>query len=128
MQKLILSFNLPAKKAAKLRVIAMRLGAAVRTAEKRTHSMPLNSILGGEPIPAGLSPAGAFDGEMLVIAGFSQAELELFLQQLRVQKIPVALKAVLTETNADWSAAALYAQLCAERDALAAGRHIHESE
>ena len=34
---------------------------------------------------------------------------------------PVALKAVLTPTNAAWDSNALYAELCKEREAISAG-------
>ena len=38
---------------------------------------------------------------------------------------PVALKAVLTETNAGWDSVRLHEELCRERDALSRGGKAH---
>lgn len=128
MTKLVLSYNLPAKKAAKIRMIATRLGAKVRAVEKTEQQQKLAFFLENYDTDVAAPFASPFDAEMLVFAFFSQPELDVFLQQLRVQKIPISLKAVLTQTNQDWTSAELYAQLCAERDAIAVGIQLHSTE
>ena len=57
--------------------------------------------------------------EMLVMHGFDQAMLDAFLHFFRKEGVRrVELKAVLTPTNAAWTAAELSRHLTAERDAL----------
>ena len=57
--------------------------------------------------------------EMLVMHGFDQALLDDFLRFFREEGVRrVELKAVLTPTNAAWTAAELSRHLTAERDAL----------
>jgi aminoglycoside phosphotransferase (APT) family kinase protein len=57
--------------------------------------------------------------EMLVMHGFDQAMLDAFLRFFREEGVRrVELKAVLTPTNAFWTAAELSRHLAAERDAL----------
>ena len=59
--------------------------------------------------------------EMLVLYGFTNRRLDEFLSQLRRAKVPpVALKAVVTETNADWSFYELYQEIRAEHDKMTA--------
>ena len=57
--------------------------------------------------------------EMLVMHGFGQARLDAFLRFFREEGVRrVELKAVLTPTNAAWTAAELSRHLAAERDAM----------
>lgn len=59
--------------------------------------------------------------EMLVLYGFTNRRLDEFLSQLRRAKVPpVALKAVVTETNADWSFYELYQEIRAEHEKMTA--------
>ena len=59
--------------------------------------------------------------EMLVLYGFTNRRLDEFLSQLRRAKVPpVALKAVVTESNADWSFYELYQEIRAEHEKMTA--------
>ncbi len=67
------------------------------------------------------APGIPFTDEMLVLCNFSSAQLNGFLGGFkRVQIPPVALKAVLTDTNLHWSAVMLQQELAQEHQALAA--------
>lgn len=58
-----------------------------------------------------------FQDEMLVMAGFDQVRLDALLHFFRDEKLPpVALKALLTPTNADWDAVTLHSHMLQERD------------
>ena len=54
--------------------------------------------------------------------------LNLVLTQLIRQKTPVALKAVRTDTNAQFTSYGLYRELCAEREAIQRGVTAHKTE
>jgi hypothetical protein len=121
----LLCFNLPAEKAAKLRQLAMRLGVRVRIVDAEEHNETLSMLCGWEP-SADIAPVEPFADEMLVLANFSGTQLNDFLGGLRRGQIPpVALKAVLTDTNMRWSAAKLHAELVEEHRALAAQEPSH---
>lgn len=63
-----------------------------------------------------------FTEEMLVLCGLSESGLDLLLAALRQTGNGVLLKAVLTESNAAWSAAMLCAALKEEDAALRKNR------
>ena len=66
--------------------------------------------------------------EMLLMAGLSGAQLNLFLQGFKRFGIaPIPLKAMLTATNSGWTPVQLHAELCAEREAFARGMSAHEA-
>ena len=56
---------------------------------------------------------------MLVFCNVNQALLQQVLEVIRLSKLPpISLKAVMTETNQDWTSLQLYEELCKERDSL----------
>ena len=55
-----------------------------------------------------------FTDEMLVMDGFAHPDLNFLLNELIRTGHPIALKAVVTPTNAGWTASALHAQLLEE--------------
>lgn len=124
MKPTVLLFNIPARKQGAIRVLATRLRLRVLTVAPEYFGTALEDLLQGEPAAAAAEP---FSDEMLVMAQLSDGMMDLFLRGLRQQRAPVALKAVLTETNRTWSAAELHRELCRERDAFAAGTTAHQA-
>lgn len=120
----LLLFNLTPRKRSALQIIALRCGCRVKPVPPEQTGATLSELLAGENA-VWPSPESAV-GEMLVMADLSERQMDLVLTQLRRNKVEIPLKAVLTPTNADWTAAALYKELCRERDAFAAGRREHE--
>ena len=114
MMPVILAVHFPAKKLAKLRMAAMRLGAKVRVVEKWEYLNAVGALTGDLD-----SFESFYDGELLVFAHFSDAQLNLFLQAIRAAKLPpVALKAVLTDENKGWNVLELREELQKEHEAL----------
>ena len=65
---------------------------------------------------------------ILVLAHFRPGMLEGLLQGLRAAHVPpVALKAMLTDTNAAWTAPALYAEIAREHAAMHSGGRAHKA-
>ena len=129
MTPILLTWNLPAKKAAKARMLAMRSGVRVAAVETWQYLQPLGSFTGDCGSMEAFYDGPGFSGEMLLLAHFPESLMNRFLQAMRTAGIPpVALKAVLTETNRDWNSLELYGQLSAEHDALRAGRPLPEHE
>ena len=130
-QPVLLCYNLEKEKAAKIRLAAMRFRIRVRPVSTEEYERPLNELCSVEALPQ-TDAFGAFQDEMLVMAYFPQALVMQFLQALRKAGVaPVALKAVLTPTNAGWSSVALHTELCKEREAFESGgqaAHAQETQ
>ncbi|MBE6989852.1 MAG: DUF3783 domain-containing protein [Ruminococcaceae bacterium] len=119
----LLLFNVAARKHAALQVIALRCGCRVQPVRPQQYGTALRQILSGET--ADSAPAQPFAEELLVMDGLSERQMDMVLTELRRRRVPIALKAVVTPTNASWTPQALYEELCREREAFAAGRQAH---
>ena len=121
MPTLLLS-NIAPPKRAKMQVIALRCSCRMQVVPPERQGAKLEEILSGAPERTG---EPAFSEELLVMSGLGERQMDVLLTELRRQRIPIALKAVVTPTNAGWTAAELYTELCRERAAFAAGRQAH---
>ena len=126
----VLLYNISADKLKKIRVILLRLGLQGRVITPEEFSLPVGHLAGIE----GLSPAEkaqedaeeAFREEMLVMCDLPSPVFSAFLNALRQNRCPVALKAVLTEINAGWSSVRLHRELAAEHEAMKqAAKSVH---
>ena len=117
---MVLLYNLrDTDKRMKLKLCLYRLGLKCLDVAPEDFGHPLGYLLGLN----GYGPSGAgegFEDEMLVMHGLSQAQFSALLDALRQQRVPVALKAVVTETNAAWSSSRLHRELAAEHAAMRA--------
>lgn len=115
----VLLYNIGREKLPKIRFILFKLGLTAREVSPAEFDRPIGALAGLEGFEAAETDAGEpFAGEMLVMCGLSSPQFSVFLNALRQNRCTVALKAVLTETNAWWSAARLYRELAAEHAAL----------
>ena len=94
-----------------------RLGLPCRDVEPAAFGHPLGYLLGLEGYAPGES-GESFEGEMLVMHNLNRLQFGALLDALRTSGAPVALKAVVTETNASWSSARLYQELEKEHRAM----------
>ena len=111
----VLLYNITGEKLAKIRRAAAMLGHEVIEVPPESFGHPLGLLLGLE----GFAPsetAESFGEEMLVMETLSSP----LLDALRIGGTPVALKAVVTEQNRQWSAAALCRELRREHEAMRA--------
>ena len=126
----VLLYNISADKLKKIRVILLRLGLQGRVVTAEEFALPVGQLAGVE----GFSPAEtpqecseeSFREEMLVMCNLPSTVFSAFLNALRQNRCPVALKAVLTETNAGWSSVRLHRELAAEHEAMRqAAKSVH---
>ncbi len=126
----VLLYNIAADKLKKIRMILLRLGLQGRVVTAEDFAQPVGQLAG----LAGFSPAEtaqedageAFREEMLVMCDLPSTVFSAFLNALRQNRCPVALKAVLTETNAGWSSVRLHRELAAEHAAMRnAAKSVH---
>ena len=121
MRPTILTFNLNENRLTKLRFLCMKLGLAVRPVPAEDFCQPISALCGlSEAVEA--APAEAFPEEMLIFCHMDNAQVNRFLQTARQMRFaPVALKAILTPTNAEWTPMQLCAELKDERAAVMKG-------
>ena len=110
----ILLYNIKGEKEMKIRLAAYRLGLTCVSVAPSDFGRPLGLLLGLPGYAPGGEAAEDFPDEMLVMEELS-SEL---LDAMRAMGVSVALKAVVTESNRAWSAAALCAELKKEHEAM----------
>ena len=130
MKPTLLCYNLTGERGKKIRFAAMGLSIKIRNVEKQEYQLPLSALCGLTEQAENILPQGDFSEEMLVMAGFPNGLMSLFLQAFKKMKMPpVLLKAVLTETNSGWNSVMLAEELQKERAAILQGQTgAHEGE
>lgn len=122
----VLALNLSGERQAKLRFVCMKAGVLMKEVPAENFGQRVDALCGLSPRSEEAAEA-AFAEEMLIFCHMSHAQVDRFLtvsRQLRFA--PVALKAVLTPTNASWTAAELCAELKREREAVMKGDPLHD--
>ena len=121
-QAVLLCYNLAPEKAQKIRLAAMRLKIRVRPVAKEECGQTLAALCGMEETTDAAYGGAGFEDEMLVMANFPAAMMNTFLGLFRRMGIaPVALKAILTPTNAQWDSEKLHAEIASEHEAMMKG-------
>ena len=122
---LVLMFNLDNPTGSKLRLLCMKLKLRARSVDPGQFGLPVGTLAGLLP-PAEPEPVTPFQDEMLLFCNMDGATLNAFLRGIRSAGIPgIALKAVLTPTNASWNAVALHDELVREHEAMQKGQSAH---
>lgn len=121
-QAVLLCYNLAPEKAQKIRLAAMRLKIRVHPVAKEEYGQTLAALCGMEETTDAAYGGAGFEDEMLVMANFPAAMMNTFLGLFRRMGIaPVALKAILTPTNAQWDSEKLHAEIASEHEAMMKG-------
>ena len=121
-QAVLLCYNLAPEKAQKIRLAAMRLKIRVRPVAEEEYGQTLAALCGMEETTDAAYGGAGFEDEMLVMANFPTAMMNTFLGLFRRMGIaPVALKAILTPTNAQWDSEKLHAEIASEHEAMMKG-------
>ena len=114
----VLLYNLgEADKRMKIKLCLFRQGLACTDVAPESFGHPLGYLLGLEGFGPGEAEA-PFADEMLVMYDLSSRQFTALLDALRQQRVPVALKAVVTDSNIRWSSSRLYRELAAEHAAM----------
>lgn len=122
-QPVLLCYNLSGEKMQKIRLAAMRLKIRVRPVEKDEYAQTVAALCGLEEKTDAAYVGAGFEDEMLVMANFPAGMMNAFLGLFRRMGIaPVALKAMLTPTNAAWDSEKLHAEIAGEHQAMMNGK------
>lgn len=121
-QPVLLCYNLSGEKMQKIRLAAMRLRIRVRPVEEDEYAQTVAALCGLEEKADAAYVGAGFEDEMLVMANFPAGMMNAFLGLFRRMGIaPVALKAMLTPTNAAWDSEKLHAEIAGEHQAMMNG-------
>ena len=122
-QPVLLCYNLSGEKMQKIRLAAMRLKIRVRPVEKDEYAQTVAALCGLEEKTDAAYVGAGLEHEMLVMANFPAGMMNAFLGLFRRMGIaPVALKAMLTPTNAAWNSEKLHAEIAGEHQAMMNGK------
>lgn len=123
MQPTVLCYRMEDSKGAKLRMLCIKNKIKCIFIKPEQYLSPIGSFVGlceGNTLQY---TGSVLPSEMLVLANFTSAQLDGFLNALRQNKLPpIALKAVLTPDNRNWNALELQEELKKEHFAMQAYR------
>ena len=115
---LVLFYNLENKKGSALRLLCLKLRIRVRVVKPEEYMMPVGALAGLTESENVLCDQN-FQDEMIVMVNFGSKLLNQLLNEMRAMHQPgVALKAVLTPTNMNWSSVQLHETLLREHQAV----------
>ena len=118
----VLLFNIRGEKRQKLLLLLIRLGLACREVSPAEQGKTIAALTERKDAPAAV-PKLSFMDEVLVMDGLSSDQFHGLLDGLRRERIPVALKAVVTEQNLSWTDADLHDALLEEHKRLSQNRN-----
>ena len=113
----VLMYNIEDGKRLKIKLLCNKLNIRAREIDKSEFGLKLSTLLGLDD-DTSVAPDSDFDDEMLYLSDFYGSMLNIFLNQLKRQKNPVALKAIKTDANIGFTSFELYKELCEEHRAL----------
>ena len=106
------------------------LGYRVHHVEKEEYSLPVGEVAEGRTTESINEEAGVktkeieavFQDEMLLMCPENERMLDQALQRMRKEKVQVPLKAVLTESNKNWTSVALHDEIMREHEKMTGGK------
>ena len=116
---MILEYNLDKPQKLKLMFVCAQLKIACHSVPREDYNQPIAALAGmRRRAPESYDGAG-FTDEMLVMVNFTGPLLNAFLNALRQNRATrVALKAVMTPSNADWDSVKLHEEILKEHIAM----------
>lgn len=117
----VLLYNIDSEKNRKLRMLMLRMGMRVRVVDKADYGKPVGLLAGLKDVTIE-DPDGEvsdFSEEMMVMRGFTERRLDLFLQSMRREGIErIDYKAIITPVNSRWNSCQLYQELKKEHEQM----------
>ena len=117
----VLLYNFTDKERAdKVKFIFVLMGIKIRSVRKEDYLQPVGALSGVADISRtdAVYNGEGFDGEMLVICGLTDPQMDQMLAYFRREGIRIPLKAALTPTNMHWNSLELHDELVREHEAV----------
>lgn len=117
MQPQLLLYHIQPERTELIKALCLPLRILVKTVAKEQYLWPIGALTGMAPAGKSVYLGPELSEEMMVMAEFSQDLLDRFLALWRTTGLsPIALKCIVTPTNATWDSLALHHELCRERE------------
>ena len=117
----VLLYNIDSEKGRKLRMLMLRMGMRARVVDKADYGKTVGLLAGLKDVTVEDPDAEVsdFSDEMMVMRGFTERRLDLFLQSMRREGIErIDYKAILTPVNSRWNSWQLYQELKKEHEQM----------
>ncbi|MGN1138088.1 MAG: DUF3783 domain-containing protein [Ruminococcus sp.] len=124
---LVLLYNLTGKKAIDIKMICHKLNLTNKTVGKDEFGYKLGYLCNVDKDDT-IYPYDDFDNEMILFANLPDVTFDKFLKMLRQKKATVDLKAVLTQTNKEFTSSQLFEEISKEHLAMQNGNLAHNQE
>ena len=121
----VLLYNIDPEKGRKLRFLMVRMGMRIRVVAKEDYGKAIGTLAGMKDVTLETPdyPVEYFQDEMMVMRGFTEGRLDMFLQAMRKEGIGrIDYKAILTPNNCRWNSWQLYEELKKEHEQM----HQHQ--
>ncbi len=122
----ILIYNISGKKAIEIKNLCRKLNIGYSDVDKSDYGYKLSYLLNLSDDEV-KNEGEDFSDEMLYLVDFGDGILNLFLSLLRKKKCSVDLKAVMTETNLNFTSYELHNEISAEHKAMQKGETFHQA-
>ena len=114
----ILSFNLQEEKQTAVRLLCLRMGFQFLVIDPSRQNQTIGALCGITKSVSADDIKDCFKDEMLVFYGLNRDELNEFLELMRSNNLSILLKAIVTDTNKNWTASKVFHALQAENRKL----------
>lgn len=120
MRERVLLYNFSDDRIAKIRKAALPLKIGVKALTLNEQSQKIGFLAGiKEVTPAEESDGEVFTDELMLICGLTSAKLDAFIRSLYKNGLgKIALKAILTPANIEWTGKELYDAVKADHEAM----------
>ena len=122
----VLLFNIEKRKSIEIKNLCRKMNVGYTDVDKFDYGYRLGYLLNIDDNSV-KAEGDDFSGEMMLLVDFNNGMLDLFLSLLRKKKCTVALKAVLTDTNKNFTSYELFSEISKEHEAMSRGESYHQA-
>ena len=115
----VLMYNLDNSQKLKLMFLCAQLKIVCLNVAREDYAQPIAALAGVRRRTSQAYAGEGFTDPMLVMANFTNSLFQAFLNALRRNKVTgIALKAVMTPTNAEWNSVQLHDEILKEHNEM----------
>lgn len=121
MKEMVLLYNLGSEKDRKIKMVFLKMGIKMKVIKKEQYNQKIGYLadIKGFEKEEDLYVGDGFTEEMIVMRDFSNKRLDEMLYQFRKDGIgTIDLKAVITESNQNWTSLELYEEIRQEHEKM----------
>ncbi len=122
----VLLYNIEKRKSIEIKNLCRKMNVGYTDVDKSDYGYRLGYLLNIDDNSV-KAEGDDFRGEMMLLVDFNNGMLDLFLALLRKKKCTVDLKAVLTDTNKNFTSYELFSEISKEHEAMSREESYHQA-